>query len=67
MRKFRVSHDRADESLEAKVQWFRSLTMEERMDYFVEMADLVFEINPAVFRSKHVEPIEGRVSVFRAK
>ena len=67
MKQLRVSHDREDESLEAKGRWFRSLTLEERMDYFVAIADLVYELNPSLFKAKHAEPVEGRVQILRAK
>ena len=59
-----VSHDREQESLAAaKARWFRSLTIEERMDYFCEMMDLILELNPDIIQKKHAEPIPGRVQV----
>jgi hypothetical protein len=42
-----VSHDRAEETLQAKARWFRSLTLEERMDYLVMMTDLILQNNPS--------------------
>ncbi len=32
-----ISHDRQDESLEAKVRWFQSLSIDERMQVFCEL------------------------------
>ncbi len=59
-----ISHDRSQESLQAKAAWFRSLSIEERMEYFCEMADLVLELNPAALEVKRrAESIPGRVRV----
>ena len=41
-----VSHDRSDESPEAKARWFQSLTLAERMDIFCEMTDLALSVRP---------------------
>ena len=41
-----ISHNRDDESLEAKARWFQALSLEERMDIFCELTDLVIENNP---------------------
>ena len=41
-----ISHDRSDESLEAKARWFGSLTLAERMDIFCEMTDLALSLRP---------------------
>lgn len=58
-----ISHDRADESLEAKARWFQSLSFEERMDVFVEFMDLVIVLNPSILHSTVPQPIPGRVRV----
>lgn len=44
----RVSHDRDDESIEAKARWFQSLSLEERMDLLVEFTELAMRNNPEV-------------------
>ena len=67
MKALRVSHDRSDETLEAKARWFHSLSLQERMDYFVAISDLIYEVNPSLFRARHAEPIEGRICVLRAE
>ena len=41
-----ISHDRSDESLEAKARWFQSLTLAERMDVFCEMTDMALSLRP---------------------
>ena len=48
-----VSHDRAEETPEAKARWFKSLTIEERLDIFCEMMDMIYEINPEAFHRKN--------------
>ena len=58
-----ISHNRADESMRAKAEWFQSLSVEERMDVFVEMMDVVIGLNPSILDSKDAKPIPGRVRV----
>ena len=58
-----VSHDRHDESFEAKARWFQSLSMDERMQVFCELTDLLLENNPDLIRAKDAQPIPGRVRV----
>ena len=58
-----ISHDRQDESFEAKARWFQSLSMDERMQVFCELTDLLLENNPDLVRAKDAQPIPGRVHV----
>jgi hypothetical protein len=58
-----ISHDRAEETIEAKTRWFRSLTLEERMEVMCSMIDLALTINPQLAENKHAQPIEGRIRV----
>ena len=58
-----ISHDRSDESFEAKVRWFQSLTVEERMELLDEFTDLVWENNPEAVRRKNAQIPRGRVQV----
>lgn len=58
-----ISHDRGDESLQAKTAWFKSLSMGERIDIFCELYDLVASVNPEVVRKKDARSIPGRVRV----
>jgi hypothetical protein len=58
-----ISHDREEETPEAKVRWFRSLSVEERMDYFSSLYELALENNPDIVNQKAAEPIPGRVQV----
>ena len=61
--KKRISHDRNDETPEAKARWFQSLTLEERMDLLCEFTDLILAINPKIAESKDVTSTSGRVCI----
>ena len=58
-----ISHDWEEETPEAKVRWFRFLTMEERMDYLCWITDLILEINPEAASQKPTPPASERVIV----
>jgi hypothetical protein len=61
-----VSHDMAEETPEKKAEWFQSLTMEERMEVFCSLTDLILAINPQIMEQKSAEPVPGRIQVLRA-
>jgi len=57
---FGVSHDRADESPEAKARWFQSLPLSERMEIFCEFTELALALNPSLAEKKDAPaPSEG--------
>jgi hypothetical protein len=58
-----LTHDRAEETIEAKTLWFRSLSLAERMDMFCAFTELLLLTNPKIVEQKDAEPIEGRVLV----
>jgi hypothetical protein len=58
-----ISHDRNDESLEAKAQWFQSLSLAERMELLCEFTELVLENNPQVTEVGRAQSSTGRVCV----
>jgi len=58
-----LSHDRNDESMEAKARWFQSLSLKERMDLLCFFTDLILQNNPGIVEQKDAKPIEGRVLV----
>ncbi|GAB4504918.1 MAG: hypothetical protein Fur0043_19130 [Anaerolineales bacterium] len=60
-----VTHDRAEESIEAKTLWFRSLTLAERMDMLCAFTELLLMTNPKIVEQKDAQPVEGRVLVLR--
>ena len=59
----RVSHSRDDESLEAKAQWFQSLSLAERMDLLCEYTDLVMGNNPKVAEAGRAQSSTERIRV----
>jgi len=67
MKQPKISHDRGEETPEAKARWFQSLPLEERMRLLVSFTDLILEANPDVMERKDAEPIEGRVQVLSAE
>jgi len=58
-----VSHDREEETAEAKARWFQSLSLAERMEYLCAITDLVLENNPRIVDLKNAQPVAGRVRV----
>jgi hypothetical protein len=61
-----VSHDRAEESPEAKARWFASLSLDERMQMLCDLTDIALTINPSLAESRRAEPTPGRIQVIRA-
>lgn len=61
-----VSHDRADESPEAKARWFQSLSLEERMTMLCSLVDLALQNNPKIAERKNAQSTQGRVRVLSA-
>jgi hypothetical protein len=41
-----ISHNWNDERIEAKVRWFRSLNLTERMDMLCMFTDMILSVNP---------------------
>ena len=60
-----ISHSRDAETPDAKALWFRSLSLEERMNYLCAIYDMALENNARIAEHKHVESIEGRIRVLR--
>jgi hypothetical protein len=61
-----ISHDRREEMPEAKVRWFRSLSMSERMEMLCAFTDLALSVTPSLQDRKHAQPIAGRIQVVSA-
>jgi hypothetical protein len=58
-----ISHNRDKETLEAKVRWFQSLTLEERMDLLCAFTEFILVVNPKIVEKRYSEPTEGSVHV----
>ena len=58
-----ISHSREEETPEAKVRWFRSLSMYDRMEMLCSFTDLALTVNPSLQENKIAQPIAGRIQV----
>jgi hypothetical protein len=58
-----ISHDRREESAEAKTRWFRSLALSERMEMLCSFTELALTANPNLQERKHAQPVAGRIQV----
>jgi hypothetical protein len=58
-----VSHDRSDETIEAKVRWFRSLPLSERMEMLCSFTDLALTLNPKLPEHRDAQQTKGRIRV----
>jgi len=58
-----ISHNIDDESIEAKVRWFRTLPLSERMEMLCNFTDLALELNPDLAGKKDAQPTKGRVRI----
>ncbi|MEA3338993.1 MAG: hypothetical protein U9R15_03410 [Chloroflexota bacterium] len=67
MSDFAISHDRSEESLEAKARWFQSLSIKERMGLLCAFTDLILALNPDIVEQKDAQPVAGRVLVLSAE
>lgn len=61
-----ISHDRNDETIEAKVKWFRTLSLSERMDMLCAFTDLALDLNPQLPDIKYAQQTKGRVRILSA-
>ena len=61
-----VTHDRGEETMEAKARWFQSLTLADRMDMLCAFTDLALSVNPTLQERKHAQPVAGRIQVLSA-
>jgi len=67
MSTFSISHDRSEDSIEAKARWFQSLSIKERMELLCAFTDLILALNPNIVEQKDAQPIAGRVLVLTAE
>ncbi len=58
-----ISHDRRQETPQAKARWFQTLSLAERMDYLCAITDLAFENNPQIADRKLAQPTSGRIRI----
>jgi hypothetical protein len=60
-----VSHDRLEETPEAKARWFQKLSLVEREELLSNFTDMILSVNPKVVELKDAQPITGRIRVLR--
>jgi hypothetical protein len=58
-----ISHDRQEETAEAKARWFQSLPLSERMELLCAFTDLILAVNPRIVEQRDAQPRTGRVRV----
>jgi hypothetical protein len=58
-----ISHDREEETIEAKVRWFQSLSLVERMDLLCACTELILAGNPKIVEQRDAQPVAGRIRV----
>jgi len=58
-----ISHDRSEETPEAKARWFQSLSLEERMEMFCEITEFILTVNPSIVDMKDAQPVKERIRV----
>ena len=58
-----ISHDRAEETVEAKARWFQSLTLTERMELLCAFTDLILSLNPGAAEADDAEPAAGAIRI----
>jgi hypothetical protein len=61
-----VTHDRGEESIEAKTRWFRSLPLSERMEMFCSFTDMALTLNPDLADEKDAQQTGRRIRVISA-
>lgn len=61
--KIEVSHSFEDETMEAKVHWFKSLSISERMEMLCFFTDMILDNNPEISEKRDVKSITGRIQV----
>ena len=58
-----ISHDRAEETPEAKARWFQSLPLSERMEIFCFYTGIALKANPQIADFKDAKPTSKRILI----
>jgi hypothetical protein len=58
-----ISHDRQDETIEAKALWFQSLSLAERMELFCLFTEFLLTTNPKIVEQRDAQPATRRVRI----
>ena len=58
-----ISHDRREETPEAKARWFKSISLEERMEMLCAFTDLILTVNPRIVETRDAQQTKRRVRI----
>ena len=58
-----ISHDRREETPEAKARWFKSISLEERMEMLCAFTDLILTVNPKIVVTRDAQRTKRCVRV----
>lgn len=58
-----ISHDRQEETPQAKARWFQSLTVKDRADLLCQYTDMILEVNPKILGRKNAQSVAGRILI----
>ena len=58
-----ISHNRTEETPEAKAHWFQSLSLPQRMELLCAYTNLILEFNPHIEESKDARPTSNRILI----
>jgi len=61
-----ISHSLKDESPEAKVYWFRNLSISERMYTLCDLTDLALSVNPTLQDKRRAQSTKGSIRIISA-
>jgi hypothetical protein len=61
----KVIQSREAETIQAKALWFKSLTVEERLDIFCEITEMALALHPELAQGTHVTPLPANTQVIR--
>lgn len=64
---FEVVHGFAHESIEAKIDWFRTFTVEERMQNLSAMYELATALNPRLREGDDVSSADASIRVIESQ
>ncbi len=62
-----ISHDRDEETLDAKALWYQSLPIEERMEVFCSFTNLLLTLNPSLSDKQDARSPKKRVRIVAAR
>ncbi|NIA29666.1 MAG: hypothetical protein GWP06_07130 [Actinobacteria bacterium] len=63
--KLGISHSYKEETLDAKAEWFQSLSLEKRMELFSSYIDLILENNPRILEKKMLNQLQDVFKSFQ--